>query len=130
LACAAARAWFGLPYWPARMNFSRDGERLRYDCQRLGGGRPTSRVEVSIREELPQLVVGSLEFFLVERYLLYSYFRGRLWTGRVHHKPYPLRRLELKGIDDDLANAAGFQIREFRSMLFSPGVQIEVFPLL
>ncbi len=46
----------------------------------------------------------SLEFFLIERYLLFAYNRNRnqLLTGRVHHMPYPLYEVELKQWDTNL----------------------------
>ena len=35
---------------------------------------------------------GTLEHFLVERYILYALANDRLYQGQVHHHPYPLQR--------------------------------------
>jgi hypothetical protein len=70
-----------------------------------------------------------LEFFLVERYLLYSYYRRRLRTGRVHHGPYPLREAKLPDLGGQLISVLGFQVEQPASVLFSPDVVVNVFPL-
>jgi uncharacterized protein YqjF (DUF2071 family) len=40
---------------------------------------------------------GSLEFFLIERYVLFTGLanHARPWSGRVHHQPYPLLDVEV-----------------------------------
>jgi uncharacterized protein YqjF (DUF2071 family) len=78
---------------------------------------------------------GTLEFFLAERYLLYTASRRQaLLCGQVHHMPYPLRSARLLRCDHTLGHAAGI----FRSSgecsppchtMFSPGVTVQVFPL-
>jgi hypothetical protein len=35
-----------------------------------------------------------LEFFLVERYCLYTVYWRRLYRVRIFHRPWPLRRVE------------------------------------
>ena len=35
---------------------------------------------------------GTLEHFLIERYLLHVRRINGLWTTQVHHRPYPLYR--------------------------------------
>jgi uncharacterized protein len=39
-------------------------------------------------DDLGEAEPGSLEFFLVERYRLFSGRNGQLLTGRVYHPPY------------------------------------------
>ena len=50
---------------------------------------------------------GTLEHFLVERYVLHVGRRGRLWRGQVHHAPYPLQRARVLALHDELIGAAG-----------------------
>jgi uncharacterized protein len=109
LAVAAARAGFGLPYYAARMRVDAAPSRVAYCSERIAPGRPGLRAEAAlgpVRGSAPQ---GTLEEFLVERYLLYGRRRGALWRGRVHHAPYPLREAALGPWDETLLRAAGLQ---------------------
>jgi uncharacterized protein len=45
-------------------------------------------------EPLPLPPPDSLDFFLVERYCLYTVHWGRLYRVRIFHRPWPLRRVE------------------------------------
>jgi len=50
---------------------------------------------------------GSLEFFLVERYVLYAGWGRHLRTARVHHPPYPLQAATAADVDQTLTDVAG-----------------------
>ena len=88
IACALARRFFSLPYFYARMGVAVRGEsesRTKEfgEISRLAA---RSLVKCAARS-LPASEPGSLEFFLVERYLLYAQRKGRLFQGRVFHDP-------------------------------------------
>jgi uncharacterized protein YqjF (DUF2071 family) len=92
LAVWAARRFFSLPYFTARMRVRQDGDRLHYHSERPNGGAalfvgtywPTGLVF----EAAP----GSIDHFLTERYCLYTVRSGRLVTLEIHHHPWPLQR--------------------------------------
>jgi hypothetical protein len=87
LAVRAARRQYRLPYFDARMSLADDGSRIAFDCSRLGEDRAFSGVARATGE--PGVSpVGSLEFFLVERYCLYTAGAGRLWRAEIHHAPW------------------------------------------
>ena len=96
LAYRIARTFFKLSYFPARMSATRHaGGNLDYRTCRKGAAREESRM-VYRPDEGGEAVVaapGTLEFFLLERYLLFSHDgkRNRLFTGQVHHAPYRYR---------------------------------------
>jgi uncharacterized protein YqjF (DUF2071 family) len=75
--------------------------------------------------------VGTLDHFLLERYLLYTLRRGRLYSGQVHHTPYPAQGAEVFGVSETLLAAAGLERPGGAPPLahFSPGVDVEVFAL-
>ncbi|MGE9270966.1 MAG: DUF2071 domain-containing protein, partial [Verrucomicrobiales bacterium] len=85
-----AKRSFHLPYRHASMKSWEKNGFTHYRCRRRRQSvsadycyRPTS----SPGPASP----GSLDFFLTERYLLYSATEdGRLFSGRVHHPPYQL----------------------------------------
>jgi hypothetical protein len=79
-------------------------------------------------EGVPQPAApGTLEHFLVERYVLYTQAWGRLWRGRVHHAPYLVQSARLLRCEESLLAAAGLARGEPLAPLFSPGVDVEVF---
>jgi uncharacterized protein YqjF (DUF2071 family) len=73
---------------------------------------------------------GTLEHFLVERYILFTFRKNRLYQGRVHHTPYPLQSAKLLAIDETLLAAAGVERPDVTPLThFSGGVNVEIFPL-
>lgn len=145
LAVRAARVWFKLPYHYARMSLSigeeekgRTGEAERgtsvmdYTSQRSWPGPTPADCALRYR---PQGVAapaqpGTLEHFLVERYILYSYAGGRLYSGRVHHEPYPLQAARLDALDENLVSAAGITRPDEAPLAhYARGVSVEIFGL-
>jgi uncharacterized protein len=134
---ALGRSWFGLPYHLARMCLDVDGRgefgpSLTYVSERLGGGMRPARSEVRARVKGPVAPAepGSLEAFLVERYLLYTNRNGRLFRGRVHHTPYPLQTAEVDTLDETLLAAAGIARPDDPPLVhYAAGVHTEVFGL-
>ncbi|MBU6181168.1 MAG: DUF2071 domain-containing protein [Verrucomicrobia bacterium] len=90
-----ARSSFKLPYFHAAMRTARGADGwIDYQCRRRGetvtaGFRYRPDDSTAPRIAIP----GSHEFFLLERYLLFSHNAkdGRLFSGRVHHSPYHYR---------------------------------------
>ena len=80
---------------------------------------------------LPQPAPGSLEFFLVERYRLYSSASDGLRRGAVFHEPYPLCRAEVAAWDENLLPLDGFAPtgRPPDHVIMSRGVDVSIFPL-
>ena len=74
---------------------------------------------------------GTLEFFLAERYLLFTELSpGRIARGQVHHTPYPLKTAKLLRCDQSLVSASGIHVTNPPAqVLFSPGVTVDIFPL-
>jgi uncharacterized protein len=109
LAVAGARLAYHLPYFHARISLElSDGPSIAYSCSRLGSGQAA---EFSGRYgptgPASPAAVGSLEFFLAERYLLYAWNGRTLSTARVHHAPYPLQPAAAFDVRQSLTGAAG-----------------------
>ena len=126
LACSIARKFFGLPYYFAQMDICMEGDNISYQGQR---GPVGYNIEVQIHEELAAPQPGSLEFFLVERYLLYSLKMNRLYTGRVSHVPYKLKAARPISVSETLVNTVGIPPTPFRHFVYCAGVDVEIFPL-
>ena len=131
LAVWTARTLFHLPYQHARMSLvkSREGM-LRYRSQRLGDAH-LSEFSYRLKKETRLAQPGTLEFFLAERYLLFTQTPRGLRSGRVHHAPYPLAEVELESWDADLFRLNGYAVptRAPDHVIGSPGVAVKVYPL-
>ncbi len=89
LAVWAARRFFHLPYYLARMSLSEDAAGIRYRSV-----RPGAELIASYRPTSPPYLAqaGSLEHWLTERYCLYARAPdGSLWRNDVHHHAWPLQ---------------------------------------
>jgi uncharacterized protein YqjF (DUF2071 family) len=118
LAVWAARRFFHLPYFRARMELEEDGGGIRYRSLRVadtalileGTYRPTS--EPYLAKE------GTLEHWLTERYCLYALSpKGRLYRTEVHHVPWPLQRAEAEIRCNTMLKPHGVDVSEPPSLL-------------
>ncbi len=135
LAVRAARRFFHLPYFRAEMSLEREGDRIVYRSRRLWP-EPTPAaldLEYAVGEALEASRDGTLQFFLAERYFLYSKSpAGVLYRGQVHHTPYPLRSASIERLDESLLVAAGLPPSALGGRtpdLYSPGVDVDVYAL-
>ena len=139
LAVLAARIGFHLPYYHARMFLeripsSRPGEPqsiVYAGVRRRPSPRPAGyTIRATPTGPVQTAQSGTLEHFLVERYLLYALADSRLHRGQVHHHPYPLQSAEVHSVDENLLAAAGI-VRPNSAPLahFSAGVDVRVYGL-
>ena len=95
LAVEAARRVYRLPYFRARMSLRRDGERIAFASRRVHADGPPAELEMTYEPaaaDAAEPEPGSLEWFLVERYCLYTLDdRRRVLRGDIHHPPWRLR---------------------------------------
>ncbi len=132
LAVLLARRFFFLPYFNSKMSASVQNEVVTYASWRHGSEQKhLSSYIYSGTESIPLPEPGSLEFFLIERYLLFAYQekRRRLYSGRVYHKPYSLLQAEVESYSSSPMELAGFAapMRPPDHAIFSPGVDVDIF---
>jgi uncharacterized protein YqjF (DUF2071 family) len=132
VAVHVARALYHLAYRFAQMAADVRGSRVHFRSRRMAPGpRPgTCAVEYEPRGAAAPARPGTLEHFLLERYVLYAAHEGRLYQGRVHHTPYPMQEGTVEGLAEDLIAAAGL-VRPPRDPLvhYASSVDVEVFGL-
>jgi hypothetical protein len=127
-----ARRLFHLPYEQARMKLERAGERIEYECGRVSAGGEMARYDYSRCENGELAQPGSLEFFLLERYLLFAAdTAGRIYSGQVHHAPYRFQKIDDAGHSTLPLAWDGFSLDRWsvESVLAVETVNVEVFPL-
>lgn len=107
IAVVIAQKIFKLPYFHARMRARATPATVDYWSQR-GELEPDHFVYQPVGpERLAE--IDSLDFFLLERYLLYTYHGHRIYTGRVHHDPYRLREVKVLEYGNQLLAPAGLR---------------------
>jgi uncharacterized protein len=134
LAIWGARTFYHLPYFKAQMELAEAGKTIDYSSRRMddltyakffsddksgfggqlgatAGTLPNARLKViwSIGAPLPAAAPESLEFFLTERYCLYSYDQGRLYRCRIFHEPWPLQTAKLNSLDSTMIESLGLE---------------------
>ena len=130
-----ARTFFHLNYRQARFELSQRGMRLSYRSElKLADGWETPQHYQWERQgDVRTAEVGSLEFFLAERYRLFAYdwAKSRLYTGQVDHGPYPLESAEVTACSTRLfpSNGLSEPAGGPDHVMASGGVDVCVYPL-
>lgn len=142
LAVRIARWRWKLNYFRAEMQLKAMAGKVHYQSERLWPGivGPGTHIEAetgdligALDKNVPagQAVPGTLEHFLVERYVLYADGGdGELLRGHVHHRPYPLREAQLIDMKESLLKQSKIKVGEKPDhVAYSDGVDVEIFPL-
>jgi uncharacterized protein YqjF (DUF2071 family) len=92
-AVEVARRSHRLPYFRARMSSRREGDEIEYSSVRREPGAEAVVFHARYAPDGPvfNATPGSLEWFLAERYCLYSEHGGRVFRADIHHSPWPLQ---------------------------------------
>jgi uncharacterized protein len=94
LAVTAARTLFNLPYFTSTMTVEENGGRIRYSSRRVGSTGANFEAEYQPTGPVFHAQPGSLEYFLTERYCLYTVADGSASRVDVHHRPWALQEAE------------------------------------
>lgn len=128
LAVTVARLLWALPYHHATMSATRRDDAHHYRSARRSDG---TGIEVAFRPgaQLGSSQPGTLEHFLLERYVLFSQRGSALLRGQVHHVPYPAQRATVDAISESLLAAAGLPApaRAPEAVHYAAGVDVDVF---
>jgi uncharacterized protein YqjF (DUF2071 family) len=141
LVAEAARRLYHLPYRHADIDMTitehaapppSPGRRLvEFVSRREDGNPPDLDVRYGAGDLPRPAATGTLEHFLIERYILYSVSPDGLHRARVHHAPYPVQ----PGVLDRLAReslvaAAGIQRPDADPLVhYASRVDVEIWPL-
>lgn len=138
IAVAAARATYKLPYFGADIDMKvAPGAfpSIDFDSRRTDE-RGTMPAGVRVRYQpvegpITPAAPGTLEHFLVERYILYAQDdRRNLYRARVHHQPYLVQRVEVPVLEETLIWAAGIKRTEQPAYRhYASEVNVKVYPL-
>ncbi len=125
----AARTFWHLPYWHAQIEGADDGQQGSWQLVRKKPRPAQWTAKFEIGEPIGEAQPGTLEFWLAERYRLFTQHQGQLLRGKVHHHPYPLRRAKAEA-SGGMLEALGLPSTGARTPdLFSEGVDARLWKL-
>jgi uncharacterized protein YqjF (DUF2071 family) len=129
-AVAGARLAYALPYFPASITSRREpgGTSIVYSSRRWGDG-PKLDVAWTVGPSIGPAVEGSLDHFLIERYVLFAKRARRVYRSRVRHRPYPLCSASVSRVEESLLGHAGLPPLSPAPAIVqhSPGVDVDLF---
>lgn len=132
LAVWGARTFYHLPYFNARMSLEQSGDTIEYHSKRVDARGAAAEFDATwmIGEPLPRSTPDSLEFFLTERYCLYSYNRNRLHRSRIFHPPWPLQKATVNSCRSTMIQALGVKAPAVEPLLhYAEAIDVEIWPL-
>lgn len=113
VAVIVARTVAHLPYYSAAMSLAEQDGWIQYDSRRASSAGAPARFVGRYRPIGPPhaAIAGTLEYFLTERYCLFTVDSG-LHACRVdiHHPPWPLQEAEAQIDVNTMAEAAGIRL--------------------
>ena len=132
IAVTTARMFFHLPYYNAEMSLEDDGEAIVYSSKRTDDDVAEAELDATWRKgaTLPFSQPGSLEFFLTERYCLYTAHKEKLYRCRIFHAPWPLQKAELIELDSTMIEAKGLPTPKDNPLLhYAEELSVDIWPL-
>lgn len=132
LAVEVARRFFHLPYEHATMQCEKSNDHIHYQSRRKSMGALNAIYDYRLPTDSKEANFGTLEWFLVERYLLFSANpSGKLFSGRVHHAPYKIAPGICESWSTEPLRLNGFPIPSSPppSILTANEVDVKIFPL-
>jgi uncharacterized protein len=106
-AVMAARAFYHLPYYNAEIDLLQDGNQIDYALARTDDPPAVFSGSWNFGETQPFSHPESLDFFLMERYCLYSEQEGDLYRARIFHQPWPLQEATINSYESTMIESLG-----------------------
>jgi uncharacterized protein YqjF (DUF2071 family) len=132
VAVEVARRFFHLPYQHAAMDSIMSANHIHYTCQRKSPDIREAAFEYAPPTQAAPAAPDTLEWFLVERYILFSSNRkNEIFCGRVHHSPYQIASADCASWSAEPLRWEGFSMPDHppASLLTATPVDVEIFPL-
>jgi uncharacterized protein len=123
-----ARIGYGLPYFHADMSVKINGAEIEYCSRRIQNPQPADfRGRYQSISPPRQSERGSLEYFLTERYCLYTVRGGEVFRAHIDHSPWPLQEATAEIECNTMARAAGIELPEGKPLLhFSHFLEVRI----
>jgi uncharacterized protein YqjF (DUF2071 family) len=126
------RQFYFLPYYDAEMSLEEEGQTIKYYSRRTSTDTPPASFEAewSYGQPVPLTEPESLEFFLTERYCLYTAYKEQLYRCRIHHEPWPLRTAKILKHRSNVVEALGLPKPSGEPLLhYADELKVDIWPL-
>jgi uncharacterized protein YqjF (DUF2071 family) len=102
----------GLPFHAASIRMEHVGPACRYESRRVNPGIPAElQLTYVCRGPACHARLGSLDYFLTERYCMYGlHDRFGLFRIELHHRPWPLQHSDVRFDRNTLAETIGLRV--------------------
>jgi uncharacterized protein len=129
VAVLGARTFFHLPYYNADIELKQQGTTIDYELSRREDPHATFRASWQIGEPLHHAPPGSLEFFLTERYCLYSEDK-KIYRARIYHEPWSLQKASLVSFESTMIESHGLINPAGDPLLhYAEEISVDIWPL-
>ncbi len=127
---SAARESFDLPYFAAELVGSKSNQ-ISIKGKRAGAAHFEMEFNYTPEEKLATAATDSLDFFLLERYVMFTQTKAGLKSARVHHAPYPFMKTEVANWRYELfANSSLNNPERTPDLIhYSTGVDVDIFQM-
>lgn len=130
MATTFARHFFSLPYQNAKLVSKIANNEISISGQRKNQVTMNFNFFPELNTESFTAEPNSLDFFLLERYALFSFKNNQLYIERIHHSPYLLSPVELKEYKSNLLEIKCLQTNSpFSKIHYCSGFDVDFFPL-
>jgi uncharacterized protein YqjF (DUF2071 family) len=133
LAVAAARRWFSLPYYRARMQWRTRQGLVEYRSRRTHRAAPPAELAVDYRPRGEPFSAprGSFAEWATERYRLYTADdQGALWTAEIRHPRWSLQEADAEFRINTMTRGLAVALPETAPVLqFARRQDVRVWPL-
>lgn len=124
------RRCYHLPYYRARMTTAHVDGVVRYTSRRTHRGAPPARFRALYHPtgSIYRAVPGTLDYFLTERYCLYTVDAGgRIYRTDIAHPPWPLQPAEAQIRLNTMARPHGITLPDTPPLLwFAPRLEVQI----
>jgi uncharacterized protein len=121
LAVHTARKWYCLPYYRARMScLPKEDGSVEYRSFRTHRAAVAAEFDATYSPtgDVFNATSGTLDYFLTERYCLYSYdTTGCVFQADIHHPPWPLQRAEAEIRFNTMTNQINLKLPDEKPLL-------------
>lgn len=129
-AVLGARMFYHLPYYNADIELTEDeAGSIDYSLTRTDEPPAEFAATWKVGKKLPVSETGSLEFFLTERYCLFSEHNESIYQARIHHLPWPLQSAELVSLNSKMIESQGLPTRtEDPHLHYCEELSVDIWP--
>lgn len=118
IAVKTARTFFRLPYYYADIKMKKENKTIYYQSSRKNA--PDSFVfqgKYTPTSDKFEAKLHTLEYWLTERYCLYTTHQNRLFRGEIHHKPWQLQMANAEISKNSMIDIPGYTGADSKPLL-------------